>query len=394
MSIFDQYPYTDMHEMNLDFILRLARESMGLHLEVAGDRLQLKNAAGDIISNVLVTYAEKALTDVDGTPIKSYIISGTTDASHVIFQRANGESIAITVPYAVKAKQDDVGHDIVDYIIGASVAGDKLRFTKGDGTVVEVTCPFATKASTDTNGKDITTYAATLSSENDKLVLRDSQGRLLSSVTAEYAVRAGSADTAALATNATNAIQTVAIDGNTIKFTTYGGVTTTITCPYAVKANKDDLGNVIKTTYVASVVNDAQTGKLQFLDAMGNVIVELLPTVDKATNDSYNNLIADYIKAIAVSADSNYVTVTHGTGDTDTLVIHYSEVAWKDTNGNVIKNTYVKRMEIIEDPANSDTYYIVAYNGDTPEAETFRMKLITVTYDATEMDIHITIGGN
>ena len=392
--IFDKYSYTDFHEMNLDYILKLARESMGLHLEVAGDRLQLKNAAGDIISNVLITYAEKALTDVDGNPIKSYIISGTTDASHVIFQRANGESVSITVPYAVKATQDNAGHDIVDYIISASVAGDKLRYVKGDGTVVEVTCPFATKASTDTNGKDITTYAATLASENDKLVLRDSQGRLLSQVTVEYAIEAGHADASDLATNATNAIQSVTIDGNEIKFTTYGGVTTSITCPYAVKAQKDDLGNVIKTTYIASVVNDAQTGKLQFLDAMGNIIVELLPTVDKATHDSYNNLIADYIKAIAVSSNSNYVTVTHGTGDTDTITIHYSEVAWKDTNGNVIKNTYVKRMEIVEDPANSDTYYIVAYNGDTPEAETFRMKLVTVTYDAQAMDVNITFGGN
>lgn len=392
--MFHDYPYTDFHEMNLDYILRLARESMGLHLEVVGDKLQLKNAANQVISNVTVSYATKALQDADGNPIKSYIMSADTDATTVIFIKGDGTRTSITIPYATKAKEDNAGHDIVDYVLNATVAGDKLRFVKGDGTVFEVTCPYATKASTDTNGKDITTYAATLTSESKKLCLRDSQGRLLSQVTAEYALEAQSAEEADLATNATNAIQSVTIDGNTIKFTTYGGTETVITCPYAVKANKDDLGNVIKTTYVASVVNDAQTGKLKFLDAMGNTIVELLPTVDKAAHDSYNNLIADYIKAIAVSAQSNYVTITHGTGTVESITIHYSEVAWKDTNGNVIKNTYVKRMEIEEDPADSNVFYIIAYNGDTPEAETFRMKLVTVSYDATNMDVNITFGGN
>lgn len=392
--MFHDYPYTDFHEMNLDYILRLARESMGLHLEVVGDKLQLKNAANQIISNVTVSYATKALQDDDGNPIKSYIMSTDTDTTSVIFIKGDGTRTSVVIPYATKAKEDDAGHDIVDYVINATVAGDKLRFVKGDGTVFEVTCPYATKASTDINGKDITTYAASLTSESKKLCLRDSQGRLLSQVTAEYALEAQSAEEADLATNATNAIQSVTIDGNTIKFTTYGGTETVITCPYAVKANKDDLGNVIKTTYVASVVNDAQTGKLKFLDAMGNTIVELLPTVDKAAHDSYNNLIADYIKTIAVSAQSNYVTVTHGTGTVESLTIHYSEVAWKDTNGNVIKNTYVKRMEIEEDPADSNVFYIIAYNGDTPEAETFRMKLVTVSYDATNMDVNITFGGN
>lgn len=392
--MFHDYPYTDFHEMNLDYILRLARESMGLHLEVVGDKLQLKNAANQVISNVTVSYATKALQDADGNPIKSYIMSADTDSTTVIFIKGDGTRTSVTIPYATKAKEDNAGHDIVDYVINVTVAGDKLRFIKGDGTVFEVTCPFATKAVTDTNGKDITTYAAALTSESKKLCLRDSQGRLLSQITAEYALEAQSAEEADLATNATNAIQSVTIDGNQIKFTTYGGTDTVITCPYAVKANKDDLGNVIKTTYVASVVNDAQTGKLKFLDAMGNTIVELLPTVDKAAHDSYNNLIADYIKAIAVSAQSNYVTVTHGTGTVESITIHYSEVAWKDTNGNVIKNTYVKRMEIQEDPADSNVFYIIAYNGDTPEAETFRMKLVTVSYDAVNMDVNITFGGN
>lgn len=183
------------------------------------------------------------------------------------------------------------------------------------------------------------------------------------------------------------------ISGNQVIFTTYGGAQTSITIPYAVKAQQDDLGNVIKESYVANVVQDAQTGELLFKDATGGTIVSLSPVAASAIEDDYGNTIGDYIKAIAVSSNSNYVTVTHGTGTTDTITIHYSEVAWKDTNGNVIKNTYVKRIAILESPAGSDDYYLVCYNGDTPEAELFRIKLIAVDYDAVNMDLIITIGG-
>ena len=119
----------------------------------------------------------------------------------------------------------------------------------------------------------------------------------------------------------------------------------------------------------------------------------LIGSDEDSIADVQGKMIADYIKAIAVSSNSNYVTVTHGTGDTDTITIHYSEVAWKDTNGNVIKNTYVKRIAIVESPAGSGVYYLVCYNGDTPEAELFRIKLATVSYDAVTMDLSITIGG-
>jgi hypothetical protein len=123
---------------------------------------------------------------------------------------------------------------------------------------------------------------------------------------------------------------------------------------------------------------------LQFWDAEGNLLVELLPTVNKATHDSYDNLIADYIKQIIVSQNSDYMTVVHGTGTTDTIVIHYSETAWKDTNGNVIKNTYIKRLACIEDVVDGH-YKLVAYNGDTPEAELFR---IEITAYSAQTDIN------
>ena len=64
--------------------------------------------------------------------------------------------------------------------------------------------------------------------------------------------------------------------------------------PYAVKALKDSLGNEIKSTYVANVVDD--NGTLKFKDAEGNDVVSLVPSVESASNDSYGNLIADMVK--------------------------------------------------------------------------------------------------
>lgn len=425
-GIFDHYPYTDFHEMNLDFILQLARQSMGLHLDNDGDKLVLKNAANEVVSQVTVSYATKALKDVHGNDLDGYILTAGVSGTKVIFTKGDGDTIEITVPYATKAKKDANGNDIDDYVYSVSVNGDKLRITKGDGTVVDLTVPFATKASTDNNGKDLTTYAATLTAELDKVVLRDSQGRLLSSVTVPYATAAlNDADgdeisetyatelaagtttvllknkdgdtlssvTVPYATHAGSAIETVAIVGDQLTFTTYDGTTTTITVPYAVKALKDNLNNQISTTYVANVVNDPQTGKLIFQDAMGQSIVELLPTVDSATHDNLGNDLTDYILSVVNNTGSNYVTVTHGDGTVDSITIHYAETAWKDTNGNVIKNFYVARFAIVESPAASDDFYLVAYNGDTPEAELFRIKLISVDYDAVNMDISITIGG-
>ena len=159
-------------------------------------------------------------------------------------------------------------------------------------------------------------------------------------LTANTATRASTADYATTTGNvehADKAIEYVEISGDTVKFKTYDGTETVITVPYSVKALKDSLGNEIISTYITNVVDD--NGTLKFKDAEGNDIVSLVPSVESASNDSYGNLIADMIKTIAVSSNSNYVTVTHGTGTVDTLTINYSERAYKDTNDNVIKNT-------------------------------------------------------
>jgi len=426
------YPGTDFHEMNLDWLVDMCQRYVGLALNVSGDKLRLVNESGEVVSSVTVSYAEKATVDKNGRDISTYIFSVAGVGDTVVFTHGDGTNTAVTIPYADKAKYDINGHELEDYIYNVQIAGDKVRITHGDGTIVDLTIPYAVQASQDVDGKDLTTYAASLAVDGDNVVLRDAKGRLLNSITVAYATRAlndgagdeieasygdklqagtttvkliskdgtqlseitvpyateashaTNADLATVATDCTNAIESVSVSGDNIVFTTYGGTAYSITAPYAVKAQKDDLGNTIKTTYIANVTNDAQTGELQFRDAMGNIVVSLLPAVDTAKNDTYGNLIADYIKSIVVSQNSDYVTVTHGTGDVDTLTIHYAETAWKDTNDNVIKNTYIKYMECVEDVQDGH-YKIVCYNGDTPMAELFRFE---VTAYSAQTDIN------
>lgn len=430
--MFHDVPYTDFHELNLDFLLREFRKYGGLKLVVQGDKLVLMNDKDEVVSSVTVSYATKALTDKNGKDITAYIYTVAGVGDTVVFTHGDGTTTSITVPYAEKAKYDLTGHELEDYIYNVQVAGDKLRITHGDGTIADITVPYAIKATTDDSDKPIDTYAASLTVENDNVVLRDSKGRLLNSITVPYAVKAqkdddgdiikatygvtldtgtttvilknkagtalstitvpyateashaDDADHADLADDATNAIETVTVSGDQIVFTTYGGVATSITAPYAVKAQKDDLGNTIKTTYVANVTQDSGSGVLTFWDAMGTEICHLTPIAGVALRDNYGNDIADFVKSIVVSQNSDYVTVTHGTGTTDTLTIHYSETAWKDTNGNVIKNFYISYLECIED-VDDGHYKIVAYNGDTPRAELFRFE---VTAYSAQTDIN------
>ena len=451
--MFNQYPYTDFHELNLDYILDLCRRTMGLHLETSGDFLKLVNQAGEDISKLKVTYADKALTDMDGHDIRAFILDAGVDGRRLVFDRGNGEYVSITVPYATSAEQDVNGVAITDYVKGVSVSGDNVLITFGNGTTTAITVPFATKASQDINGKSLTTYVAELSTGNDKLIVRDGDGVTLAELTIPYAVKArndydgddirttygtdltvgqttvilrdketnvlseitvpyavsaqtdnngapfrssyGSGLTtnsnkvqltapngtvlsditvpfASTATDATNAIESVAVSGDNIVFTTYGGQSFSITCPYAVKALKDDLNNTLSHTYIANAVNDPLTGKITFYAQDGSVIAEMTPTVDRATHDNLGNDIADYIKSIVTDPNSNYVTVTHGDGTADSLTINYATKAWKDTYGNVIGNVYIRSLSIITD-SNTGKKVLVAYNGEL--SELFRIDL-------------------
>ena len=95
------------------------------------------------------------------------------------------------------------------------------------------------------------------------------------------------------------------------------------------------------------------------------------------------------VKTITVSSNSNYVTVTHGTGNTETLTINYSDKAYKDTNDNVIKNTYIKSLEIVEDD-DTGHYNLIAYNGDNPSAEIFRIEVNAYSSQVSDEAKHAT----
>lgn len=319
-DLINKYPYTDFHAVNLDYILKLVRENAGLHLEESGNQILLKTADNTIISAITAPYAASA--------------GSANTASSASYASSAGSAASAT--YATSAGSAAT----------ATNATNAANATKAD---------FATSAGSATSA-DNATYATTAGSATNATNAVNAQ-------TAAYAETTGSVE------HAENAIESVTLQGDKVRFTTYGGTVLDITIPFATKAQKDDLGNIIKSTYVADVVDN--NGQLNFKDAEGNTIKALTPSVTQAVTDSYGNTIADYVKSVSVESGSNYVTIEHGTGTAETLQIPYSDKAWKDTNGNVIKNTYVKRLEIITD-ANDGQKKLVAYNGDNPEAELFR----------------------
>ncbi len=322
-DLINKYPYTDFHAVNLDYILKLVRENAGLHLEESGNQILLKTADNTIVSAITAPYAASA---------------GSANT-------ASSAGYASTAGSASSA----------GYATNAGTAATATNATNAVNANHAVTADSATSAASATTAATAAeaTHAATASEATH-------------AASADYATTTGNVE------HADNAIETVTIQGDKVRFTTYGGTVIDITVPFATKAQKDDLGNIIKSTYIANVVDD--NGTLKFQDATGATITSLIPSVTQAQTDSYGNTIADYVKSVSVESGSDYVTIDHGTGTAETLQIPYSDKAWKDTNGNVIKNTYVKRLEIVTD-ANDGHKKLVAYNGDNPEAELFRFEI-------------------
>ena len=320
-DLINKYPYTDFHAVNLDYILKLVRENAGLHLEESGNQILLKTADNTIVSAITAPYAASA---------------GSANT-------ASSASYASTAGSASSA----------GYATNAGTAAAATNATNAVNANHAVTADSATSAASATTAATAAeaTHAATASEATH-------------AASADYATTTGNVE------HADNAIESVSIHGDKVRFKTYGGTVTDITIPFATKAQKDDLGNIIKSTYIANVVDN--NGQLKFNDAEGNTIVSLTPSVTQAQKDNYGNDIADYIKEVGVTEGSIYITVVHGTGTAETFQAPYSVTAWKDTNGNVIKNTYVKRLEIITDE-NDGQKKLVAYNGDNPEAELFRI---------------------
>lgn len=317
------YGYTNFSETNLDYIIKLVRENAGLHLEISGNQLLLKTLDNTVISSVTIHYAEEAG-------------HANTATSAINANYANSANTATTATTATSA--------------GHALTADSAT-TAGTAT----TATSATTAGTATEATHATTADTALNANN-----------ATHATNADYATTTGNVE------HADKAIEAVSINGNNIKFTTYDNTSTEITVPFSTKASRDSSANYITQTYVANVVDNE--GVLEFKNAQGNTIVSITPSSQSATVDSYGNTIADFIKTIKASSDSNYVTVTHGTGSAETLTINFANTAWKDTNGNVIKNFYIGSLEIVKDEV-TDHYNLVAYNGDTPKAELFRFEI-------------------
>lgn len=324
--------YTNFSETNLDYIIDLVRKNAGLHLEISGNQLLLKTLDNTVISSVTVHYAEEA---------------GHADTA----------TNATNATYATSANSATTATN-------ATNAGHALTADSATTAGTATTATTATTAGTATEATHAVTADTALNANN-----------ATHATNADYATTTGNVE------HALNAFEAVETDGNDLLFTKGNGTTSSVTPLYAEKANKDSSNNVITTTYVANVVDN--NGTLEFKNASGNTIVSITPSSQSATVDSYGNTIADFIKSITTASDNNYITVTHGTGAVETLTINYANTAWKDTNGNVIKNYYIGSLEIVED-SETGHYNLVAYNGDTPKAELFRFEINA--YKAQEAD--------
>ena len=243
----------------------------------------------------------------------------------------------------------------------------------------EITVPFATMAMEDTSGRSLLEdYGATLDVINNDITLKSFSGKTLSTITVPFAT---------VSTDATNAIERVEVSGNNIAFTTFGGTRYEITSPYSLKATSDASGNTITKNYVAAVEKDSATGDFVFKAKDGTEIARLVSESETAKNDTFGNLIANYIKTIVVSDTSNYVTVTHGDGTVDTLTINYAQQAWKDTYGNIIGNFYIGFLKCINDENTGDPV-VVAYNGENAELFRFSVKANSAKYDDNGNNIY------
>lgn len=338
------------------------------NLTVSGDKLRATRGDGSAFE-ITVPYATKAFTDVNDKPLTTYGASLEVAGNNVILKDGMGTIIdTITVHYAERAAADQNGNNIMEEygaVLQAGTTTIKLISKSGD-ILNEITVPYSTMSLQDTNGNAfLHDYAETLVVDNDgkRLDLLAHDGTLLSAVTVPFST---------LATDATNAIERAEIVGDQLVLTTYGGVITRLTIPYAIRALNDNDSNEITKTYVHNVVQDPVTGEITFYDAEGTALCALTPRARIAEYDTYNNLIADYIKTLVFDNQSDYLVATHGDGTTDTIVVNYSNKAWKDTQGNIIKNTYIAFVTNVTD--NEGEWVMIFYNGSG--AELFRLKVV------------------
>lgn len=330
-------------------------------LSTVGDNLIITRGDG-VTYNLTIPFATKASTDINNKPLTTYAASMEVSGNNVILKDGNGTIIStITVHFAERAAADENGANIRESY-GASLQSGTTTIkmlSKAGDLLSEITVPYSTVALQDTNGNTfLHDYAESLVINNDgkRLDLLAHDGTLLSSITVPFST---------LSTDATNAIERAEIVGDQLVLTTYGGEVTRLQISYALKAFKDAEDNEIAETYIANVLQNQVTGEINFYDAKGNIICTLIPQSRVAEYDTYDNLIADYIKTLVFDSQSKYLVATHGDGTVNSIIIEYSTSAWKDDIGNIIKNVYIKTLFIEED--NEGNWNLVGLNGEGSE---------------------------
>ena len=190
MGLINGFGYTNFHEVNLDYIIKLVRENAGLHLDISGNQLLLKTLDGNTVSSVTIHYAEEAghadtaTTATNATYATSASTATTatnaTNASHALTadsattagtattattattaSTATEASHATTADTALLANRATVADSAtyaestgsVEHASKAfeavSANGLRSRFTKGDGTTGDFTVPYAIMAAVD-----------------------------------------------------------------------------------------------------------------------------------------------------------------------------------------------------------------------------------------------------
>ncbi len=340
------YPYTDFHELNLDYLMELARRSLGIHLETEGNFLKLVNQNNEVISKLEVTYAQTALKDTEGNNITAYILNAGVNGRSLVLTKGNGVDTYITIPYAEMAEKDINNRDITSYVRSVGVSGNKILVTFGNDTTYSFTVPYATKASEDPNGKLITSYIANLSTGNDKLIVKDGENNILAELTIPYATKAlqdidGDNIKDVYGTELTIGTTTVELRNK------IGVVISTITVPYATKALSDNQGNDFISDYGYHLAVNGN--KIGIESHNGTTLNEITVPFATLSTDAVNA-----IESVTVSGDNLVFTTYDGTSYT--ITVPYAVKALKDDLNNTLSHTYIANA--VNDPVTGKiTFY-------------------------------------
>lgn len=136
MGLIDKYPYTDFHEINLDYLLKkyfeiddeLKSQIAGLKLEVNEHNILLKDASNNVLASIVAPYsseADIANKDVLNNLIVSYLKSVAIDDNIITFTTGDGTNKVIAIPTATGlvvdcyANEDTNDINASDFAIGS-----------------------------------------------------------------------------------------------------------------------------------------------------------------------------------------------------------------------------------------------------------------------------------